>query len=71
MSRAVPLLPNWVFMACYRVKGTFTFTITRRYCGFIIAKTYIVGDVKISKRPSVTIMFNSGLVVRLFVETMS
>jgi hypothetical protein len=28
MSRAIPLLPVWVFVACYRVSFTFTWDVT-------------------------------------------
>jgi hypothetical protein len=30
-SRAIPLLPFWAFMACYRVNFTFTFTFTGKH----------------------------------------
>ena len=34
--------PLWAFMACYRVKFTNTFTCTRRYCGFNLAKKVLI-----------------------------
>jgi hypothetical protein len=36
-SRALPLLPLWAFVACYRVTYTFTFTLTCKLC----AKFYV------------------------------
>jgi len=30
MSRSIPVLPLWAFVACYKVTFTFTFTFTIR-----------------------------------------
>jgi len=35
-ERAVPLLPHWAFVACYRVNFTFTFTRILSFCAFVL-----------------------------------
>jgi hypothetical protein len=36
-ERAIPLLPHWTFVACYRVNFTLTFTFTLSFSAFFLA----------------------------------
>ena len=59
MSKAIPLLHFWAFVACYRVNFTFTSTFTTKIT--IVGAAHNNTNKNLNLRSSVTGLFNSDL----------